>query len=286
MTEHLAILHKKHKTHPLITLSVPFLINVPILIIFSLTIRGALQIPGNAMALESLGWIPQLGEPDRLLPALGGLLAMANAEIMVKKTGAEMPSVSAGGSTEQAGDMTEEIKDMTEQARVTTGQARSDIERVTLPKLRKEKVDRTITRSPKAPKTKPSTDVKPGTTKRSISTSLPIHASSSSSSYPSDLRPPELKQPLSRKPKSLPISIISNTKPRSSAYVSGKTKSVPEEWMEDVDPKSTTTAQQSSLTDGILTRLQRIGAIALICLGPAVPSVSGFRELDTISSCF
>ena len=81
MAIHQAILHKKHNTHPLFTIFAPLTVNLPIMIIFSLTIRHALEIPGNTMALESFGWVGSLGKGDFGLGAIGGGLAMINAEI-------------------------------------------------------------------------------------------------------------------------------------------------------------------------------------------------------------
>ena len=82
MAAHQAALHKKHRTHPTITLLAPIAVNLPILVVFSLTIRHALDVPGSAMAIESLGWITRLMDGDMLLAALGGGLGMVNAELV------------------------------------------------------------------------------------------------------------------------------------------------------------------------------------------------------------
>ncbi|RXK42457.1 hypothetical protein M231_00011 [Tremella mesenterica] len=80
-------LHKKYHTHPLPTLIGPLAVHIPLLILFSNTIRRALELPLSPMGSETFLWLSQLGQPDGsgILPVLGGMLAFANAEMASRR---------------------------------------------------------------------------------------------------------------------------------------------------------------------------------------------------------
>ena len=81
MARHQLKLHKRYGTHPVLTFAIPLIVNIPIFVIFSLTIRHAIEMPGSAMAVESFGWVKALGQPDLWLPAIGGGLGMLTAQL-------------------------------------------------------------------------------------------------------------------------------------------------------------------------------------------------------------
>jgi inner membrane protein COX18 len=90
-------LHKHFKTHPTITMIAPLAVHVPILITLSLTLRRALELPGSTMASEGFLWITNLGVPDSVgvLPLLGALIALTNAETLGRKREQAMEAVAA-----------------------------------------------------------------------------------------------------------------------------------------------------------------------------------------------
>ncbi|TXT08673.1 hypothetical protein VHUM_02801 [Vanrija humicola] len=84
-------LHKKHGTHPFITVLAPLAVHIPVLVITSMAIRHAMAVPDSALAADSFLWIPKLIDPDPayVLPLLGGLLAFGNAELSSQKRAAQ-----------------------------------------------------------------------------------------------------------------------------------------------------------------------------------------------------
>jgi len=76
-------LHKKHGTHPVLTMAVPFITNIPILLITSLAIRNAIQMPDTALVGQSLLWIKDITEPDPhgAMGMIAGCMAFASSEI-------------------------------------------------------------------------------------------------------------------------------------------------------------------------------------------------------------
>lgn len=79
-------MHKKHRTHPTITLLVPLAVSVPLFIVMSMTIRQAVTTYPE-LAMQSFQWIKHMGEPDPqwILPMVAGMLGFANAEMSDKK---------------------------------------------------------------------------------------------------------------------------------------------------------------------------------------------------------
>ncbi|WVQ71029.1 hypothetical protein IAR50_000554 [Cryptococcus sp. DSM 104548] len=77
-------LHKKHDTVPWVTNWVPLLVHLPFFLTISMTIRGALDIPGSSFAADSFLWIEQLGQVDPygILPLVGMGVAFGNAELV------------------------------------------------------------------------------------------------------------------------------------------------------------------------------------------------------------
>lgn len=75
----------------------PLAVHVPILITLSLTLRRALELPGSTMASEGFLWITNLGVPDSIgvLPLLGALIALTNAETLGRKREQAMEAVAA-----------------------------------------------------------------------------------------------------------------------------------------------------------------------------------------------
>ena len=106
MARHQSKLHKRYGTHPVMTLAIPLIVNIPIFVIFSLTIRHAIEMPGSAMAAESFGWLKALGEPDLWLPAIGGGLGMLTAQIGENRRKATASAVDNGAEhkMEKVGD--------------------------------------------------------------------------------------------------------------------------------------------------------------------------------------
>lgn len=82
------------------TFFAPWVLNIPILIIFSLTIRGALDTPGSAMAFESFQWIKALGQGDMALAMIGGGVGLIQVEFIEarQKASAEGTASDADGS--------------------------------------------------------------------------------------------------------------------------------------------------------------------------------------------
>lgn len=74
-------LQREYKVRPLLTSLGPMLANIPLLIIFSLSIRSALEAPGSPLALSPFLWIHQLGQADIALGIAGGMLTFLNSEV-------------------------------------------------------------------------------------------------------------------------------------------------------------------------------------------------------------
>lgn len=77
----LAGLHKKYNTNPRLTKYAPLLVNFPLFLLVSFTIRTALEVPGNPLGPSSFLWIEKLSEPEFALALAGGLMIFSNVEI-------------------------------------------------------------------------------------------------------------------------------------------------------------------------------------------------------------
>jgi len=79
------------------TMIAPLAVHVPILITLSLTLRRALELPGSSMASEGFLWLTNLGVPDSagVLPLLGALIALTNAETLGRKREQAMEAIAA-----------------------------------------------------------------------------------------------------------------------------------------------------------------------------------------------
>jgi inner membrane protein COX18 len=75
----------------------PLAVHVPILITLSLTLRRALELPGSNMATEGFLWLTTLDVPDPIgvLPLLGAVIALSNAETLGRKREQAMEAVAA-----------------------------------------------------------------------------------------------------------------------------------------------------------------------------------------------
>lgn len=225
----------------------PIAINLPILIIFSLTIRHALQVPGDGMVHEGFAWIKDLREGDLLLAGLGGALAMTNAELMSPKT---RPS-----------DKTVEVEPDKEEDSFGRGEHGAKVEEPTdSPNATKKKVSHMIPPPSSIRQAKSS-----GFTRRSISnpTSLPDkpidHLSNPKTNPPPKLPPRQRSLPL---PAKIP-----------------STGSKPPPELVSIDPAGF----WSRLLKGdrlnlIVINALRGGALLLFFFGPLIPSVSNLAS--------
>ena len=102
MADYQYALHRKYHTHPTFTMYAPILVNVPMIILLSITIRTALAMPGSPMASESFMWLPSLAASDMALGLIGGAVLGTNAEIVAYKRDPSPWSPGIGSSSDEA----------------------------------------------------------------------------------------------------------------------------------------------------------------------------------------
>lgn len=83
MADAVFALHKKHKTHPWVTMLAPAAVNIPLLLAASWGVRNAL-IQSPEIANSSGLWLQSFGEPDStaILPIATALMAFTNVQLL------------------------------------------------------------------------------------------------------------------------------------------------------------------------------------------------------------
>lgn len=234
MTAHLAALHRRHHTHPFITQWAPLLVNLPILIIFSLTIRHALEIPGNPMALESFGWMQSLGEGDLWIGAVGGGLMMASSETVEYRRRAAESFAEADNKARRMGKGANPSSDRQEEVQPT------------------KRFTPLVSRKP----------TPPAQPKRHLSSSQYILSPPMSHTSPPSASPPKATI-FKRAPKTSSPAVSK----------AAKSTPTPPPDLVELDPNMPSPGAQADKISIIITAALRYGSVAFFCIAPSVPSV-------------
>ena len=227
----------------------PLSVNIPILVVTSMTIRHALDIPGSLMAEESFLWIEKLGKGDMGLGAIGGLMAMVHAEVSA---------------------MQRRRKELV------------------APKLEEDKEDEVEEQEEQRPVQAIVPPRKRSTSRhRSISLVVPEHQHRSLSTTSVTSTPQTPKSPFSatRKPvpPPSPPSKPTTTLRFPMKTVDAKTGQTTPAKLIDVDPGIPNADRQADLLSKVSVNLVRAQGLFFFCVGPIVPAVSHSYSAWTVA---